>query len=201
VTRLIGDNEPLLALVTPTLDDMGFEVVRVLVMGKQRKVLQVMADRADGQPITVDDCEAISRALSAVLDVDDPIRGAYDLEVSSPGVDRPLTRRKDFERFTGYAVRLEAEMAVDGRRRAKGVLLGLDDEDVITLRLEEPTNDGQTEWRVPLGSLTKAKLILTDDLITAVMKAEKADRRDPAMNAADADADTATRTETMDQDG
>lgn len=188
VTRLIGDNGPLLDLVTPTLDGMGYEVVRVLLMGRERKVLQVMADRADGQPITVEDCEAISHALSAVLDVDDPITGAYDLEVSSPGVDRPLTRRRDFERFTGREVRLEADMAVDGRRRAKGRLLGIADDDTVTVRLVEPTNDGAAEWRVPFGALTKAKLVLTDDLIAEVMKADKEARRAP-LSPADPGAD------------
>nr|WP_281396646.1 ribosome maturation factor RimP [Roseospira visakhapatnamensis] len=177
---MIGDNGPLVDLVAPVLEGMGFTLVRVLFMGRQRKVLQVMADRVDGLPITVEDCEAISHALSAVLDVDDPIAGAYDLEVSSPGVDRPLTRRADFARYAGHAVRLEADLAVDGRRRAKGRLLGIDQDDVVSLRLDEPTNEGVAEWRVPLGSLTKAKLVLTDDLIAAVMKADKDARRDPA---------------------
>jgi len=187
VTRLIGDSSTLggglVDLVAPTLEGMGYELVRVLLMGKQRKILQVMVDRADGQAISVDDCEAVSRALSAVLDVDDPISGAYDLEVSSPGVDRPLTRRRDFDRFAGHLVRLEAETTQHGRRRVKGVLVGIDADDMVSVRLTEPAEDGVTEWRVPLGSLTKAKLVMTDELIAAVMKAEKDARRGAAPEA------------------
>jgi ribosome maturation factor RimP len=177
VTRLMGEQGPLVALVTPTLEDMGFELVRILVMGKQRKILQVMADRADGTPITVEDCEALSRALSAVLDVDDPIHGAYDLEVSSPGVDRPLTRRSDFERFAGLEARLEAEVAIDGRRRVKGRLRGITDDDEVIVAVAEPGPDESEEWRVPLGALTRAKLVMTDELIRHVMKADKAARK------------------------
>ncbi len=179
-TRLMGDHGPLMTLVGPTLADMGYVLVRLLVMGKQRKVLQIMADRADGGAVTVEDCEAISRGLSAVLDVDDPIRGAYDLEVSSPGIDRPLTRPEDFDRYAGHEVRVEAEAMVDGRRRVKGVLVGRTDETTVLVRAAEPGPDGNHDWRVPLGMLTKAKLVMTEDLIRAAMKAEKAQRKGQA---------------------
>jgi len=173
----MGEQGPLQALVTPTLEDMGYQLVRLLLMGKQRRILQVMAERRDGEPIAVEDCEAISRALSAVLDVEDPIRGAYDLEVSSPGVDRPLTRREDFERFAGFEVRLEADMSVGGRRRVKGRLKGVTEDDVVVLAAAEPGPDGAVDWHVPLTALVKAKLVLTDELIAHAMKADKMARK------------------------
>jgi len=177
LTRLMGEQGPLRTLVEPALDGMGYDLVRLLLMGKQRRILQVMADRRDGTPMTVEDCEAISRALSAVLDVEDPIRGAYDLEVSSPGVDRPLTRHADFARFVGFEVRLEADLAVDGRRRVKGVLKGITDDDVVQVEAAEPGPDGTRDWNVPMAALTKAKLVLTDDLIAHAIKADKAARK------------------------
>jgi len=176
-TRLMGDHGPLMAMVEPTLTDMGYSLVRLLVMGKQHKVLQIMAERSDGDAMTVEDCEDVSRALSAVLDVDDPIRGAYDLEVSSPGIDRPLTRPEDFDRYAGHEVRIEADSLVDGRRRVKGVLIGRADEATVLVRCTEPGPDGEHDWRVPLGMLTKAKLVMTEDLIRAAMKADKAQRK------------------------
>jgi ribosome maturation factor RimP len=182
----MGEHGPLRALVEPTLEGMGYALVRLLLMGKQRRILQIMADRHDGAAMTVEDCEAISRALSAVLDVEDPIRGAYDLEVSSPGVDRPLTRREDFVRYAGFEARLESDMAVDGRRRVKGRLKGIDADDMVTLEAAEPGPDGTRDWHVPLAALTKAKLVLTDDLIAHDMKADKAARKGRAANGDDA---------------
>lgn len=173
----MGEQGPLRALIEPTLEGMGYALVRLLLMGKQRRILQIMADRQDGAAMTVEDCEAISRAISAVLDVEDPIRGAYDLEVSSPGVDRPLTRREDFARYVGFEARLEADLAVDGRRRVKGRLKGIDDADVVALEATEPGPDGSRDWHVPLAALTKAKLVLTDALIAHDMKADKAARK------------------------
>jgi len=148
-------------LITPSAEAMGFEIVRVLLTGNRRARLQIMAERADGSGMIVDDCARLSRAVSAILDVEDPIAGAYELEVSSPGIDRPLTRLADFERFAGFDAKLES-MAADagGRRRWAGRLLGLDGE---TVRLA--TEDG--EVAVPFASLTKAKLVLTDELIAA----------------------------------
>ena len=162
----MGDRSPLESLITPTLEGMGYELVRVEMQGRSRPTLQVMAERVDGQAMTVDDCADISRALSAVLDVEDPIGGAYMLEVSSPGIDRPLTRRKDFERFAGFDAKLETAVPVDGRKRFRGVLVGLDGEDII-LREEK------SDFRVPLADIRKAKLILTDALIEASLKEMK----------------------------
>ena len=147
------------ALVRPSLADMGFEIVRILLMsGGQRQKLQIMAERADGS-LSIDDCAEISRTVSALLEVEDPIAGAYDLEVSSPGIDRPLTRLKDFARNSGFEARVELRLGQDGQRRFRGRLQGLDG-DTILLR------DGEgRDWRLPFADLARAKLILTDDLL------------------------------------
>ncbi len=148
-------------LITPSAAAMGFEIVRVLLTGTQRPRLQIMAERADGSGMIVDDCAKLSRAVSAILDVEDPIAGSYELEVSSPGIDRPLTRLADFDRFAGFEAKLETTMTEpDGRRRWTGRLLGVEDEMV---RLT--TEDGDVV--VPFANLAKAKLMLTDDLIAA----------------------------------
>jgi len=139
---------------------MGYEIVRVHLSGGQRPVLQVMAERADGAPMTVDDCADISRTVSALLDVEDPIQGAYSLEVSSPGIDRPLTRLKDFERYAGFEARVETRGPIDGRRRFRGVLKGVAGE---TVRLE--VEGGLAE--LPFDGILRAKLVLTDALIAA----------------------------------
>jgi len=151
----------LAAIVAPTLDGMGYELVRVAVLGRDRPTVQVMADRADGSQITVADCEAISHALGAVLDVEDPLPGAWSLEVSSAGIDRPLTRAKDWNRYAGHLARAETSTPIDGRRRFSGVALGAD-ETGARLRLD----DGN-EIVLPLDAIRRAKLVLTDALIAA----------------------------------
>ena len=161
VLGLTGLDAKLAALVAPSLVEMGFELVRVQIMGRERPTVQIMADRADGAQITVDDCEAISRAISAVLDVDDPIPGAWTLEVSSAGIDRPLTRVKDWNRFAGHQARAEVDVPVDGRKRFSGIVLGAD-EHTARLRLD----DG-TEVALPMEHVRRAKLVLTDALIAA----------------------------------
>jgi ribosome maturation factor RimP len=151
-------------LIAPSAAAMGYEIVRVLLTGNQRPRLQIMAERADGGGMIVDDCAKLSRAVSAILDVEDPIAGSYELEVSSPGIDRPLTRLADFDRFAGFEAKLETTAAEpDGRRRWAGRLLGLDGE---TVRLA--TEDGEVV--VPFAHLTKAKLVLTDELIAAAQE-------------------------------
>lgn len=147
------------ALVRPSLADMGFEIVRILLMsGGQRQKLQIMAERADGS-LSIDDCAEISRTVSALLEVEDPIAGAYDLEVSSPGIDRPLTRLKDFARYSGFEARVELRLGQDGQRRFRGRLEGLDGADILL-------RDGEgRDWRLPFADLARAKLILTDDLL------------------------------------
>ena len=141
------------AMIEPALAAMGYEVVRVQLAGGRRSAtLQIMCDREDGRPVTLDDCAGISRLASAVLDVEDPIAGEYTLEVSSPGLDRPLTRPRDFERFAGAEARLELSLPVDGQKRFRGVLRGLDEDAVI---LE--TGDGAR--RLALADIEKARLI------------------------------------------
>ncbi len=148
------------SLIRPSLADMGYDIVRIQFSGDRRAKLQVMVERADSKGMTVDDCASVSRAAEAILDVADPIAGTYILEVSSPGIDRPLTRLQDFDRFAGFDARVEMRMPIEGRRRFRGRLLGRDGEMV---RLT--TDSG--EIALPFGDLAKAKLVLTDDLIAA----------------------------------
>jgi ribosome maturation factor RimP len=147
--------------ILPSIRQMGYELVRVQVSGKERPTVQVMADRADGEPFLVEDCEAISHAVGAVLDVADPIRGEWTLEVSSAGIDRPLTRAKDWNRFAGHVATVELVVPQDGRKRFKGIALGAD-ADTARLKLD----DG-SEIALPRGNIRKAKLVLTDELIAA----------------------------------
>ena len=148
-------------IVAPSLEAMGYELVRVAVLGRDRPTVQVMADKADGAQITVADCEAISRQLGAVLDVEDPIPGAWSLEISSAGIDRPLTRPKDWNRFAGHLARAETVAPIGGRRRFSGIALGAD-ATAARLRLD----DGN-EIVLPLNTIRRAKLVLTDALIAA----------------------------------
>ena len=152
------------ALIQPSLEAMGYRLVRVAFTGGRRATLQVMAERRDDAPMTVDDCAEISRNVSALLDVADPIAERYDLEVSSPGIDRPLVAREDFERFAGYEAKLETSRPVDGRKRFRGRLLGIEDE-TVRLRL-----DGEGEVKLPFGAIAKAKLVLTDELLEAARR-------------------------------
>jgi ribosome maturation factor RimP len=148
-------------IVTPTLEGMGYELVRVAISGRERPTVQIMADRTDGAAVTLDDCEAISRALGAVIDVADPMAGEWTLEVSSPGIDRPLTRRKDWIRFAGHLARAELDRPMEGRKRFSGVVLGADATHA-RLRLE----DG-SEVALPFADIRRARLVLTDALIEA----------------------------------
>lgn len=145
-------------IIAPTLQDMGFALVRVLITGGQNPTLQIMAERADEANMTVEDCAAISRSVSALLDVEDPIRGSYTLEVSSPGLDRPLTRPQDFVRFAGLEARVELAHTKDGRRRFRGRIAGLTD-GVVRLEM-----DGQT-MEIDFADIDRAKLILNDELL------------------------------------
>ncbi|MZR29594.1 ribosome maturation factor RimP [Sneathiella sp. DP05] len=147
-------------LITPPLNDMGYEVVRVRLTGNEKKVLQIMAEKPDGT-MTIEGCTEVSQMVSALLDVEDPISGAYDLEVSSPGIDRPLTRLKDFDRWSGFEAKVELEQAVEGQRRYRGKLLGLKDDNILM-----QTDDGD-RLELPFSEVRKAKLILTDELIAA----------------------------------
>lgn len=147
-------------MVRPTMESLGYWLVRVQVAGRHRPRLQIMAERADGQPMLLDDCTALSHAISALLDVEDPIASAYTLEVSSPGIDRPLVKLDDYDRFAGFEARIELARPIEGRRRYRGRLLGTVDGDVLM------TADG-TEVRLPFADIQRAKLVLTDDLLAA----------------------------------
>lgn len=150
------------ALITPTIEDLGFEIVRIMVVGSKRPRLQIMAERKDGSGIDVEDCAQISRAVSALLDVEDPIKDAFTLEVSSPGIDRPLVRLKDFEAWSGFDAKVELSSGLDGRKRFTGRLMGLGEDETILLEDEE----GET-FALPFEDVQRAKLLLTDELIAA----------------------------------
>ncbi|NRB18269.1 MAG: ribosome maturation factor RimP [Rhodobacteraceae bacterium] len=152
-------------IITPVIEDLGYELVRVRLMSGKTTMLQIMADKPNGG-IEVDDCAVISNAVSAVLDVEDPILDAYALEVSSPGIDRPLTRLKDFAMFEGYEAKIETGELIGGRRRFKGELAGVEGEEVL-INIEEGTIGLQFDW------LTDAKLVLTDELIKEMLRQRK----------------------------
>lgn len=154
-------------LVEPTVEAMGYGLVRLLLGPGRAPRLQVMVERADEAPLSLEDCAEVSRALSALLDVEDPIMGSYMLEVSSPGIDRPLTRRGDFERFAGHEASVELAQPIEGQRRFKGRLLGLEGDVVRMAGLER-------EARLPIGNIRRAKLVLSDELLTG--EARKARR-------------------------
>lgn len=150
-------------LIEPTLADGGFELVRVVLLAGPRPTLQVMAERADRRPMDVEDCAGISHAVSALLDVHDPVAGAYTLEVSSPGIDRPLTRPEHFVRFEGHEARLELDEPKDGRKRFTGRIDRVAD-NAVTLK----THEGEAV--LPFAAIRKAKLVLTDALIEAARR-------------------------------
>ncbi|MEE9389184.1 MAG: ribosome maturation factor RimP [Paracoccaceae bacterium] len=153
-------------IIQPVIEDMGFELVRVRLMGKTYTTVQVMAERPTGG-IEVDECAAISTALGAVLDVEDPIKDEYTLEVSSPGIDRPLTRLKDFDTWQGYEAKIETAELIDGQRRFKGMLAGVENDEVL-ITIDQGTVGLKFDW------LTDAKLVLSDELIREMLRQRKA---------------------------
>jgi ribosome maturation factor RimP len=162
------------AIAEPVLEGLGYRLVRVKVSGADGGTVQIMAERPDGS-MTVEDCENASRALSPVLDVADPIERAYRLEVSSPGLDRPLVRKSDFERYAGHLARIEMEIPVDGRKRFRGLLLGTQG-DMARLRRDDAENEAP-EALLRIGDMSEAKLLLTDDLVAQALRREKAAKR------------------------
>jgi ribosome maturation factor RimP len=170
------------ALVEPVLGELGFRLVRIVVSGRNGATLQVMAERPDGT-ITIEECAEISRRLSPVLDVQDPIRGPYTLEVSSPGIDRPLVRPSDFEDWAGYEAKIELKEPLAGRKRFRGMLEGVEGEEV---RIEVEIDQlGRQVVGLPIRLVGEARLVLTDELIReALRRAKKGDKDQPA--AADA---------------
>jgi len=170
------------AIVEPVIEDLGFNLVRVKVTGTNGCTVQIMAERPDGT-MSVDDCETVSRAISPVLDLEDPIDRAYYLEISSPGIDRPLVRASDFERWNGYEAKIEMAVPVAGRKRFRGFLRGVE---AATLSVELPdVKEGEERIaRLPLADLGEAHLVLTDDLIRESL------RRGTAPTTDDLDEDT-----------
>lgn len=164
---MVDTNSRIADLITPTVEALGYRLVRVNFGGGSRTILQIMAERPDGS-FSIEDCTKLSRDLSALLDVEDPIAEEYVLEVSSPGVDRPLVRPEDFERNAGFEAKLTATQQIDGRRRFSGILKGISEEEVITLQCEDGTYD------IPFHMMEKAKLVLTDALLKAHQDAVKA---------------------------
>lgn len=176
------------ALIEPALPPLGFELVRVQFTGQGRGVLQVMAEPADGRVMTVEDCAAISEVVSALLDVEDPVPGAYSLEVSSPGLDRPLTRPKDYDRFAGFEVKVELHRLIDGHRRMRGRLVGTRQAEDGGLDVVVATDE--EEVVVPFAEIATAKLVLTDELVKAAMNGNVPS----ALQASDGAAETKTST-------
>ena len=152
-------------IVQPVIEDLGYELVRLRLMSGKQTILQIMAERPEGG-IEVDDCAKISTEVSAVLDVEDPVEGEYALEVSSPGIDRPLTRLKDFDTFEGYEAKIETNELIDGQRRFKGELRGTQDGEVL-VEIQQGIIGLEFDW------LSDAKLVLTDELIAESLKARK----------------------------
>jgi ribosome maturation factor RimP len=157
---LPGTADDIAPIIEPSLEAMGYRLVRVAFLGARRATLQIMVERIDDAPMTVDDCTQISRSVSALLDVADPIADAYMLEVSSPGIDRPLTRPEDYDRFAGFEARIELGQPLDGRKRFRGRLLGRDETHIRVVA-------EAGEVRLPLADIANAKLVITDDLLAA----------------------------------
>ena len=159
--RHTGLEARLADIVDPTLTHLGFELVRVAVLGRERPTVQIMVDRADGAPLRLEDCESLTHILGAVIDVQDPMPGQWTMEISSAGIDRPLTRRRDWVRWAGHAARAELAVPLEGRKRFAGTVLGAD---MTHARLR--LDDG-AEVALPLADLKSARLVLTDALIAA----------------------------------
>lgn len=158
--------EKVIALLEPAAADVGYALVRVRLSGLRRKRLQIMAERLSDGTMNIDDCSKLSRAISPVLDAEDPIQGFYDLEVSSPGIDRPLVRLQDFERFVGHEAKIELSAGVDGRRRYRGNIAGVNG-DQVTM-----TVDG-ADVTFPFAWVSEGRLVLTDKLIEEDLRRAK----------------------------
>lgn len=169
-----GQDARIAAIVEPVLRSMGFRLVRVRISGMNGMTLQIMAEREDGT-MTVTDCEELSRTLSPLLDVEDPIGRAYHLEISSPGVDRPLVRKSDFTAWQGHLVKIETAVLIGQRKRFRGRIAEVD-EDGILIERDTATYGDEPTVRIPFDALSEANLILTDDLIRDALRRDKAER-------------------------
>jgi ribosome maturation factor RimP len=160
----------------PVIEQLGYRLVRVKVSGAEGCTVQIMAERPDGS-MTVEDCETVSRALSPVLDVADPIDRAYRLEISSPGIDRPLVRKSDFDRYAGHLVRIEMDVPVNGRKRFRGKLDGTEGE-AARLHRDDAGEGEEADVLLPMNEMSEAKLVLTDDLVKEALRREKSAKRE-----------------------
>ena len=175
------------SVIAPPIEDLGFRLVRARMFDHNGLTMQIMAERPDGT-MSVNDCEAVSRAISPVLDVEDPVSQAYNLEISSPGIDRPLVRRSDFETWAGHTAKIESAYLVEGRKRWRGLLVKLEGDDLI-LRRDNAAKGEEVEARIPLQSISAANLILTDELVREALKRDKALRTANDINDDDLDTD------------
>jgi len=177
--RLITDQglaARIAAIAEPVLQGLGYRLVRVRISGSDGCTVQVMAERPDGT-MTIEDCEIASRALSPVLDANDPVDRAYRLELSSPGLDRPLVRQSDFERYAGHVVKIEMAVAVEGRKRFRGQLLGAEGH-FARIKRDDAAADEPVDVLLPIEDMAEAKLVLTDALIAeSLRRGKQAERR------------------------
>ncbi|GGA73295.1 ribosome maturation factor RimP [Nitratireductor aestuarii] len=180
-----GSEARVAAIVAPVIDAIGYRLVRVKLLNQDGITLQIMAERPDGT-MTVDDCEQVSLAVSPALDVDDPIDSAYQLEISSPGIDRPLVRREDFANAVGQLARIETAVSVAGRKRFRGTIVAADEEGIQFERDKVDEGD-EAVVSIPYNTMAAAKLILTDALIQQALKKDKQDRRDRKSDDEDGD--------------
>lgn len=164
------------AIATPVLTGLGYRLVRVRISGSQGCTVQIMAERPDGSML-IEDCEAASRALSPVFDVEDPIDREYRLEISSPGIDRPLVRRSDFERYAGHEAKIEMAFAQDGRKRFRGILTGLEGE-AAKLRRKDAAEGEAADVLLPITDMAEARLVLTEELVRESLRKGKSQTRD-----------------------
>lgn len=175
--RLIGESGMALAVakvVEPVIEGLGYRLVRVKISGTNGCTVQIMAEKPDGT-MGIDECEEVSKAISPVLDVDDPVGRAYHLEISSPGIDRPLVRKGDFERWSGYEAKIEMAIPADGRKRFRGILLGVEGENALVERLDAKP-DEEKRVSLPVRHIGEARLVLTDELIREALRRDKAAR-------------------------
>ena len=158
---------PLQNMLEPDITKLGYELVRIITIGQKNPTLQIMIDRLDNNNITVDDCAKVSRKVSEILDEKDPIEGQYSLEVSSPGLDRPLTKIEHFQRFVGYEAKIETTIEIEGRKRFKGTLGDTKSNGLVHIEMNN------TQYTIPFADINKAKLIITDELLAEAAEAQE----------------------------
>jgi ribosome maturation factor RimP len=196
IVRESGIDARVAAIVLPVLAGMGFRLVRARLSGQNGLTLQIMAEREDGT-MTVEDCEEVSRAVSPALDVDDPIEKAYHLEVSSPGIDRPLVRKSDFATWTGHLVKMETSILVADRKRFRGKIASAD-EDGVVIERDQAAYGEEPSVRVPFEAIAEARLILTDDLIRDALSKDNKARKEARKRRGEPDDDQEEQNETED---